>query len=187
MFLSFFVLVGAVIARDIPIWRQNRWRFSLGTLLTAILGIAAVLGSIVAAARGASLGQMLLSLTVYFILTTILTWIYICWSRFRHFKSMNLLGRYSDWGVVATLAMKGEGTFLLGRCFRVPTVWWSERKINALDDARAAIDSDAVITICPKQRRVAQWLKETFPAVTVVDVEAREGGLEGNRLRGAET
>lgn len=179
MLLSFLVLVAAILARDIPTWRRNRWRFSLGTLLSIMAGIAAAFGSIVAIARRASLGQMLLAFCVYFVLTTILSWIYLSWSRSRHFKSMKSLGRYSEWSTVASHATQGEGTFLLGSCFGVPTVWWSERKFNALDDARAAIDSDAVITLCPRQRRVAQWLKRTFPTVAVFELDARGGEFVG--------
>jgi hypothetical protein len=84
---------------------------------------------------------------------------------------MNLQGRYLDWNIVAQHLTRGEGTVVVGRCYRVPTLWWADRKIDTLDEARAAIDSDAIITICPKQSRIVKWLKATFPAATAIDLD----------------
>jgi hypothetical protein len=169
--LSAVILITAIVARDLPVWKQNRWRFSLGSLFNVMLSVTLVLGSMVAAVNEVSASKIFLALGMYFVLATVITWIYISWARVRHFNEMNAQGRYLDWGTVAEHLIQGDGTVLLGRCHRVSTLWWSDRKINTLDEARSAIDSDAFITICPKQSKIAKWVKSNFPAATVIDLE----------------
>jgi hypothetical protein len=172
MVMSAFTMVGAIAARDIPTWRKNRWRFSTTTLLNLMMCVAMVLGTLSAAVRGVSVGGILMAGVGFVIASFIVNTIYINWSRFRHFNALNADGRYLDWNTVADRLTSGEGTLLVGKCYQIPTVWWSERKISTLDEARDSIESDALITICPQRKRIAQWLKSTFPTVPVVELDA---------------
>jgi hypothetical protein len=170
LILSAFVLILAIAARDIPTWKKNRWRYSMSSLLSLMLVIAIALGAIVAAARGVSVSRLLLAYGGFIVVAFIFYTFYINWFRFRHFNAMNAQGRYLDWNSVAAAVSRGEGTLLIGWCYEIPTVWWSDRRISTVDEARAAIESDAIITICPERKHISNWLKSTFPTVPVIEV-----------------
>jgi hypothetical protein len=97
---------------------------------------------------------------------------YINWARVRYFKAMDVQGRFLDWSVIAAAAGRGEGTLIVGKLHHVPTVWWSERRISAPDDAAAAIESAAMLTICPQRKHTSEWLKAKFPKASVVEIDA---------------
>jgi hypothetical protein len=84
---------------------------------------------------------------------------------------MDAQGRFRDWSAIATEAGQGKGTLIVGKLHHVPTVWWSERQICAPHDATTAIESDALLTICPTRRHISNWLKATFPEVSVVELD----------------
>jgi hypothetical protein len=168
---SAFTLVGAIAARDLPAWKKNRWRFSMSKLLSFMLGVAMFLGALTAAQRDVSVGRMLLACGGFMAVTYFGYAIYIHWSRVRHFHAMNVQGRYRDWNTIADAASRGEGTLLVGRCYQIPTVWWSDRTIRSFEEAQAAIDADAMITVCPQRTRISEWLKSQYPAVTVFEVD----------------
>jgi hypothetical protein len=49
--LSGITFIFSIAARDIPNWKQNKWRFSIRDLLIVITVIALALGGIMLAAR----------------------------------------------------------------------------------------------------------------------------------------
>ncbi len=169
---SAFAMVAAIAARDIPAWKKNRWRFRVSSLFNVMFAIALVLGSLMAAVRDVSAGHMLLAFGGFFIVSFIVNTAYINWARVRYFNAMNGQGRLLDWSAIAATLERGEGTLLVGKCHHVPTVWWSERRISAPDEARIAIESDAMLTNCPQRKHLSGWLKATFPEVPVVEVDA---------------
>jgi hypothetical protein len=168
---SAFTLVGAIAARDLPAWRKNRWRFSMGQLLSFMLGVAMFLGALTAAQRDVSVGRMLLACGGFMVVTQIGYATYIHWSRERHFHAMNAQGRYRDWNTIADAASRGEGTLLVGKCHQIPTVWWTDQTIRSFDEALAAIEAGAMITVCPQRTRISEWLKSRYPAVMVFEVD----------------
>jgi uncharacterized membrane protein (DUF4010 family) len=172
MMVSAFAMVAAIAARDIPAWKRNRWRFSISSLFNVMFIVALVLGSIVAADRDVSLSNILMALGGLLIVSFIVTTAYINWARVRYFNAMNAQGRFRDWSAIADALGRGEGTLLVGKCHHVPTVWWSERMISAPDEARTAIESDAMLTVCPQRKNISKWRKATFPKVPVSDVDA---------------
>lgn len=172
MIASALVMVGGIAARDIPTWKNHRWRFSLRDLLYVLLALAMGLGGIAATARGVSPGKLLMACCGFAIAFIIANAVYIAWARIHHFKAMHAQGRYLDWDSLARSLSAGEGTLLVGKCHRVLTVWWSNRNISTPDEGRAAIESEAIITICPQQKRITQWLTATFPTVPVVELDA---------------
>jgi hypothetical protein len=173
MVVSVVAMIGAIVARDIPTWRKNRWRFSMSTLLNVMLAVAMVLGAITAAERDVGPGRMLIALGGYFIVAVITNTLYINWSRNRYFREMHAADRYLDWSTVAAALSRGEGTLLVGKYYHLPMVWWCERRISSSEDASAAIESDVIVTICPHRKQVANWLKATFPTVPVIEIGAR--------------
>jgi hypothetical protein len=167
---SAFVMIGAIAARDIPLWKKNRWRFSMRDVLTVMMFLGVTLGALAAAVRDVSPGSMLLAFVVLLILAYAISMIHINWSRFRHFNAMNAEGRYLDWNSVAERLSRGEGTIILTTSYPVPTVWWSERRIYSVDEARSAIASDAIITNCPRGQLTFDLLKSTFSTIPVIDI-----------------
>jgi hypothetical protein len=171
MIPSFIALVAAIAARDISTWKRNRWRFSLSSLFYVTYSVAVGLGSIVAAARGVSLSHILMAWGGFLIVSFIVTTAYINWARVRYFSAMNAQDRFRDWSAIADAIGRGEGTLLVGKLHLVPTVWWSERRISAPEEARTAIESDAMLTLCPPRKHIPKWLKATFPEVPVIDMD----------------
>lgn len=171
MIASACTMVAVIAARDIPAWKKNRWRFSISSLFNVILAVALVLGSITAASRNVSVGHMLLACGGFIFVWTLANTIYVNWARVRYFKAMDAQGRFLDWSATAAAASRGEGTLLVGKCHQVPTVWWSERWISTPDEARTAIETDAIVTICPQRKHISKWLKANLPNVPVIEMD----------------
>jgi hypothetical protein len=171
MVVSAVAMVAAIAARDIPAWKSNRWRFSIRNLFSLIFTVSLTFGSIVAAERGASLSQILLAVGALLVVSIIVGTFYINWARARYFNAMDAQGRFRDWSAIAAEAGRGKGTLIVGTVQHVPTVWWSDRRISAPDDASTAIETDALLTICPTRKNISNWLKATFPEVSVVELD----------------
>jgi hypothetical protein len=172
MTASAFAMVVAIAARDISTWKRNRWRYSISSLFNLMYAVAVMLGSIVAIERDVGLTRIALAWGGLLLVSVVVNAAYITWARNRYFNAMNAQDRFLDWSAIADAVGRGEGTLLVGKCHHVPTVWWSERKISAADDAKTAIESDAMLTTCPQRKHISNWLKKNYPDVPVIETDA---------------
>ena len=178
LLVAFIVLIAAILVRDIPRWKQNRWRFSTSHLFTGMFAISVGIGGITAAVREVTILQLSIGLAIMFVGSVAVTTVYCNWARTQYFKAMHAHGRYAIWNEVAARLSAGEGTAIVAPCHKISTVWWTPREVTTSDDAQLAINADAVVTPCPKTSRVARWLLKNFPTATIAVVAAENFQLE---------